>query len=182
MSEHRIRHYDTDHPLPPSNREALTQVLQTAIHRLQATKDAINEPRPLVTSDCDAMLTHLEEASRAITSARRLLGEDPATGDIWRESVGSARHLRRHSCSTCSEPGACGATLGEPNRFGVSGSQAQEDPPHGSTARAEEPGRRRARTARRQGHVREEGGRRPAQREERRPTAEGRGVRRRAPR
>ncbi len=82
MSEPRTR-YDRG-PLPPSTREALRQVLQAAIRGLQATQDAIDGPTPVTVSDADAMLTHLEEASRAITRAQVLLGDDPVTGHWWR--------------------------------------------------------------------------------------------------
>jgi hypothetical protein len=82
MSEPRTR-YDRD-PLPPSDLEAISHALQSAIRCLQATKDAIDEPRPIMVSDTDAMLAYLEEASRAIARAQFLLGDPPVAGRYWR--------------------------------------------------------------------------------------------------
>ena len=72
MSEPRTR-YDTGRPLPPSTRKAISQSLQAAIRRLQAAKDHIEEPRPIMHKDCDEMLEQLEGASLALAAARELL-------------------------------------------------------------------------------------------------------------
>jgi hypothetical protein len=100
MSEPRTR-YGTE-PLMPQRREAIRHSLQAAIRRLQAAKDHVEKPRPIMYKDCDEMLEQREDANLALAAARELL-----------ECV----------------PGRLVAVLhwGEPNRFGVSASQDQED-------------------------------------------------------
>jgi hypothetical protein len=71
MSETRIR-YDRG-PLTSERREAISHALQAAIHRLQTMKDHIEEPGPITRTDCDELLTQLEDAGHGIAKARDLL-------------------------------------------------------------------------------------------------------------
>jgi hypothetical protein len=73
MSEPRTRYDSVRSPLPPSDREAIRHALQSAIRRLQAAQDHIDEPRPIMHKDCDEMLKQLEDASLALAAARELL-------------------------------------------------------------------------------------------------------------